>query len=50
MKAYLLIAVSLLFFAISETFSKLWANNPRWWMFALVVFFYDAFLQECPRL
>jgi len=41
MKAYLLVAISLVFFTISETFSKLWANDPRWWLAALVVFFYS---------
>jgi drug/metabolite transporter (DMT)-like permease len=40
MKVYLLIALSLVFFAISETFSKLWANEPRWWLAVLVVVFY----------
>jgi len=40
MKAYLLVMLSLVFFAISESISKLWANEPRWWLAALVVFFY----------
>jgi len=36
------IVLSLLFFAAGEAASKLWAANPRWWLFAAAISAYVA--------
>jgi multidrug transporter EmrE-like cation transporter len=36
MRPYLLVCCSLVVFSIGEYLSKIWANNPRWWLAILV--------------